>query len=54
MALTNFECGNKLGESNKEEIQVEEELELLIKDYGQEGEGVVFLVANNVWREAAL
>ena len=39
---------------DEEEIEVEEELELLVKDDGQEGEYIVLLVADNVGRKLAL
>jgi hypothetical protein len=48
---TNFQCRHELGECNKQEVQVEEELELLVKDDGKEGKRVVFLISYSVgWK----
>jgi hypothetical protein len=43
-----------LGQSNEKKIKVEEELELLVKDDGQEGEYIVLLVADDVRSKLAL
>lgn len=50
MAPTDFQGRNELGESNEEEIEVEEELELFIEDQGEECGEVVLLVPNNIGR----
>lgn len=46
--------GNELGESDEEEVEVEEELELFVEDYGEEGEDVVLLVPYDVGGEFVL
>jgi hypothetical protein len=51
---TSFESRNKLGKCDEEKIEVEEELELLVKDDGQEREYIVLLVADNIRRELGL
>lgn len=52
--LTNLECGDELGESHKEEVQVKEKLELLVEHDGEKCEDVVLLVSYNVWRVSRL
>ena len=51
---TDLQCRNELRQRNKKEIEVEEELELLVEDDRQEGECVVLLVADDIWREPLL
>lgn len=48
MQLTDSKGGNKLRESDEEEIQVEEELELFVQHERKEGDDVVFLVSDEV------
>jgi hypothetical protein len=54
LGRTNLQGGNKLRESDQEEIQIEEELELLINHDRQEREGIVFLVPHDIRRESTL
>ena len=48
MALTDFEGRNELGETNQEEEQVEEELELVEEHHWDEGYHVVLLIPDLV------
>ena len=47
--LTDLECGDELGKSHEEEVQIEEELELLVEHDWEKREDVVLLVSYNVW-----
>ena len=50
---TDLESGDELAEGDNEKVEVEEELELLVKDEGQEGDDGVFLIADDIgwiWR----
>ena len=51
---TDLQSGNELRQCDKQEVKVEEELELLVEDDGKEGERVILLVADNVWWELLL
>jgi hypothetical protein len=51
---TDFECGYKLRECDQEEVEIEEELELFVEYDGQEREGVVLLISNDVSRKTCL
>ena len=50
--LTNFEGWNERGETDEQEEQVEEELELIEEHHWDEGEDVVLLVLDSVRRVA--
>jgi len=52
--LTDLEGWDELGESDEEEVEVEEELELFVQDQGKEGCDVVLLVADGVGSERVL
>jgi hypothetical protein len=45
---TDLQGWYELGEGNKEEVKVEEELELLVEYEREEGEYIVFLVPDDV------
>lgn len=51
---TYLQGGNELRERHKQEVQVEEELELLVEDKGQESDNIVLLIANNIRRKSSL
>jgi hypothetical protein len=51
---TYLERWDELGQGNQEKIEIEEELELLVEHDGEEREGIVLLVANNIRRESTL
>jgi len=51
---TNLQRRNELRESNKEEVQVEEELELFVEYDWEESEYVVFLVPHDIGRKLVL
>jgi hypothetical protein len=51
---TDLESRNELRKCDKKEVEIEKELELFVYDDGKEGEYVVFLIPNNVWRELGL
>lgn len=51
---TDLESRDKLRQRNKEEVQIEKELELFIQDDGNESEHIVLLISDNVWRESRL
>ena len=51
---TYLQGGNELRERHKQEVQVEEELELLVEDKGQKSDNIVLLIANNIRRKSSL
>ena len=54
MARTDLQGRDELAQSDNQEVEVEEELELLVEDDGEEGEQVVLLVPHDVWGELGL
>ena len=51
---TDLQSGNELRQCDKQEVEVEEELELLVEDEREEREHVVLLVAHDVRGEPPL
>ena len=52
--LTDTQLRYKLRKCNEKEVKVEEEFKLLIKNDRKEGEDIVFLIPNYVWRKFVL
>lgn len=51
---TNLEGRNELGKGDKEEVEVEKELELLVYNDRKEGEEVIFLIPYDIRRVLGL
>jgi len=52
MKQTDLESRNELGEGDKKEVEVEEELELFVEYDGEECESIIFLISYDVRRES--
>jgi hypothetical protein len=49
--LTDLQCWDELAQRDQQEVEVEKEFELLVKDEGEKRYDGVLLIPYDVWRE---